>query len=148
MKKEREEREERDTHIALHSDEFKPSICALMVQLRLPVVALVKQLITRCSLCIACLRVGLCKLEGSTARDDVDMRREAARCHDGIAALNSQCCAVDREELGLSGAEDHGTGQGSRQDGRCRRHHEQKRLKLRREQVQDGKQTDVESNHS
>ena len=92
-----------------------------MVQLRLPVVAVVELLVARRVLRVRCGRRGHGLLEGGAADDGVDMGRHGALADDGIAALDGQRLAVDREDLAM-GEVDQGQAQ-SREKGRVKGRH-------------------------
>jgi hypothetical protein len=69
-----------------------------MVQLRLPVVAVVQNLITSSCFSINSNFVRLFKLEGSSTSDNMNVRRDLSRGHNRIATLNGERCAVDCEK--------------------------------------------------
>lgn len=103
------------TYIALHGDELEPAVVSLMVQLRLPVVALVQKFIAGGSLGIASLLVGLCLLEVGTASNDMNVGRDLSGEDNGIASLNSQWRAVDcKQTTSLPGTDRHGRHDGGR----------------------------------
>ena len=86
--------------------ELKFTIVALMVQLWLPVVAVVENLVTSCGIGFYGNLIGLIELEGSPTGDYMNMRRDFAGEHNRVASLDSQGGTVD-SELG-SRSSDHG----------------------------------------
>lgn len=74
----------------------------LVVQLRLPVVAVVEDLVTGGGCGSSRLLGGRAEGEGSATDDGVDVRRQNARRHDRVASELGQGSAVDSEDLGLS----------------------------------------------
>lgn len=100
------------TYSALHLDELKLAIPALMVQLRLPVVALVEMLVARRGPGLAGLLVGQVEGKPRAANNGVHMGGDDAGEDDGIAAVEGQRRAVDREQLG-DGAWRQGRGDGN-----------------------------------
>lgn len=109
------------TYIALHLYELKLAIMALVVELGLPVVALVEKLITGGRLGVASDVIGLCLLKGGTACDDMNVGRDDSREDNGITTLDSQWCTVDSEKLRL-GALEKACEQRSRNSGLLERH--------------------------
>ena len=93
----------------------------LMIELRLPIVAIVEKLVTSSGFGVAGDLVGLGLLEGGATGDNVDMRRDDTREHNGISSLDGKRCAVDGEELTL-GALGESHDQGGHQSELCRRH--------------------------
>lgn len=77
------------------------SVSALMVQLRLPVVAVVKDLVASRSPGPNSNFVRLVKLESCATSHNVDMGRDLSWKHDGITTLNGERSAVDGE-LGIN----------------------------------------------
>lgn len=77
-----------------------------MVQLRLPVVALVKRLVTRGSSGRPGQVVAQGLLEVGASHNGVDMSADLAWVHDGVASLDSERCTVDGKELALGGREE------------------------------------------
>lgn len=98
------------TYTALESNQLKLAISSLMVNLGLPVVALIEDLVTCCSSGSSCLSGGRAEGEGGATNNGVDMRRQYTRRDDGITSELSQGRAVDSEQLSLSS---NGSGNGS-----------------------------------
>jgi hypothetical protein len=93
------------THTSLEGDQFKGAVCTLVVELRLPVVAVVELLVTCRVLRVWCGRRGHGLLECSAPNNGVNMGRNDSRANDRIAALDCQWLAVDREELAMGEAD-------------------------------------------
>lgn len=99
------------SYIALHVNQLKFSISTLMVELGLPVVAFVKNLVTCCRLGANGNLIGLVELEGRAASDDMNVRGDLAWEYNGITALNGERLAVDGE-LGRDTLQQGKTGKG------------------------------------
>jgi hypothetical protein len=100
-----------ESYIALHVNQLKFSISTLMVELGLPVVAVVKNLVTCCRLGANGNLIGLVELEGRAACDDMNVRGDLAWEYNGITALNGERLAVDCE-LGRGTLQQGKTGKG------------------------------------
>lgn len=81
-----------------------------MVNLGLPVVALIEDLVTCCGSGSSCLSGGRVEGESGATNNGMDMRRQYTRRDDGITSELSQGRAVDSEQLSLSS---NGSGQSS-----------------------------------
>jgi hypothetical protein len=97
-------------YTALESDELKLAVSSLMVKLRLPVVAVIEDLVTCCGSGSSGLVRGRGEGESGTTNNGVNMGRESTGRHNGVTSELSQRRAVDSEELSLSS---HGSSQGS-----------------------------------
>jgi hypothetical protein len=73
------------------------AIPALMIQLRLPVVAVVEDLVARGSLCTYGDLIGLIELKGRTTDDRMNMRRNLPGKDNGITSLDGERSTVDRK---------------------------------------------------
>lgn len=97
------------TYATLESDELKLAISSLMVNLGLPVVALIEDLVTCCSSGGSCLSGSRAEGESGATDDGVDVRGKLSRRDNGITSELGQGRAVDSEQLSLS---TNGSGQG------------------------------------
>lgn len=102
----------RDTHASLELNRLDGTITALVVQLRLPVVAVIKDLIASGGASGPGLIIGQGELEIGATENSVHMGGDSARINDGIATLLGQGSAVDSEDLSLNSR-----GQGREEDG-------------------------------
>lgn len=80
-----------------------------MVNLGLPVVALIEDFVTCCGKSSSCCSRSRGETESGATNNSVDMRRQSTRRYDGIASVLSQGSAVDSEQLSLDSS---GGGQG------------------------------------
>lgn len=83
-----------------------------MVNLGLPVVALVEDLVTCCGSRSSCLSGCRAEGESSATNNGVDMRRQYTGSDDGITSELSQGRAVDSEQLSLGSSGSSQGGQG------------------------------------
>lgn len=104
-----------------------------MIELRLPIVAIVEKLVAGSGFGVASDFVGLSLLEGGATGDDMDMRGDNTRKHNGITSLDGKRRAVDCEELTL-GALGECRDQCGHQSELCRRHLET-RIDARKERT-------------
>lgn len=84
-----------------------------MVNLGLPVVALIEDLVTSCGIGGSCCGRGRVEGESGATDDGVDVRGQHSRRDNGITSELGQGRAVDSEQLSLSSS-------GSGQDGQSR----------------------------
>lgn len=106
---------------ALELDHLELAVLVLVVQLGLPVVALVEDLVAGGLLGVDGGVLVHGELEGGAADDGVDVAGQAARLDDGVGALDGQGRAVDGEDLGLGGGHGSHGGRGG-DDGLLGRH--------------------------
>lgn len=99
-------------YTALESDQLKLAISSLMVNLGLPVVALVEDLVTCCGRGSSCLSGGRADGESGATNNGVDVRRDRSRRDNGITSELGQGSAVDSEQLSLSTSGSGQSGQG------------------------------------
>jgi hypothetical protein len=85
----------------LEFDRLELTISSVMVELRLPVVALVKFLVTGSVLCIHCGGRGHGSLESSSAHNSVHMAGSNSWADNGIGSLDCQWITADGEELSI-----------------------------------------------
>jgi hypothetical protein len=76
-------------------DKLELAISSLMIQLRLPVVAVVEDLVASGSLCTYGDLIGLIELKGRTTDDGVNMGRDLAGKDNRIASLDGERSTVD-----------------------------------------------------
>lgn len=95
-----------------------------MVQLWLPVVALIYLLVTRSVLSIYCRIEAHGLLESSSTDDSMDVCGNGPWADDGVASVNCQRLAVNCEDLAM-GELDQGQTQGREQSRVKRRHGEE-----------------------
>jgi hypothetical protein len=103
---------------ALEGDKLELAITSLVVKLRLPVVAVVENLVTGGGCSSSGLRRGRGEREGSATDDSVDVGRENTRRHNRVTSELSQRSTVDSEDLSLGA---HGSNQGN--EGRLLKRH-------------------------
>ena len=106
---------------ALELDHLELAVLVLVVQLGLPVVALVEDLVAGGLLGVDGGVLVHGELEGGAADDGVDVAGQAAGLDDGVGTLDSQGRAVDGEDLGLGGGHGSHGGRGG-DDGFLGRH--------------------------
>lgn len=83
-----------------------------MVNLRLPVVALIEDLVTCCGSGSSCLSGGCAEGESGATNNSVDVRGQFTRRDDGITSELGQGSAVDSEQLSLGSNGGGQSGQG------------------------------------